>query len=353
MVGTGRAAAAPRAPLLMARRQGMHRLARRMAVLVLLAAGAGDPAQGQPSWRPEKPVEIILPTAAGGANDNVARLIQKILQDQKLVPTPVLVMNKAGGNQTLAPVYLRQNARDPHYLLFSTSSVFTTQITGLVQQQYTDLAPIALLLTEYSVLSVNAGSALKTVRDLTAKLKADPQSVSFGLVSRGGSNHIALSQIARSAGVDPRRLKVIVFKTNVESYLGVAGGHIDAVASSASAARPFVQQGSARVLMIAAPRRQPGTLAQVPTLKEQGIDVPLTTNWRGVFGAPGIGAPQVGFWEDAFTKMVANEEWKRWMEQGEHPDVFVRGREFARFLETEYQVSRSVLTDLGYAKQQP
>ena len=323
------------------------------ALLAALALAGAQPARGQSSWRPDRPVEIILPTAAGGANDNVARLMQKILQEHKLVPTPLNVINKAGGNQTLATAYLRQFGRDPHYLLYSTSSVFTTEITGIVQQRYTDLSPIALLLTEYSVISVSAGSPLKTVHDLTAKLKADPQSVAFGLVSRGGSNHIALSQVAKSAGVEPKRLKVIVFKTNVESYLGVAGGHIDAVASSATAARPFVQQGGARALMITAPKRQPGTLAQVPTLKEQGVDVPLTTNWRGVFAAAGIAPQQSAYWEDAFGKMVANEEWKQWLDKGEYPDVFARGREFARFLEGEYKVSRSVLTDLGYAKSQP
>jgi tripartite-type tricarboxylate transporter receptor subunit TctC len=164
----------------------------RAACVVLLAVSGVARAQGQPAWRPDKAVELILPTAAGGANDNVARLIQKVLQDHKIVPTPVVVLNKAGGNQTLAAVYLRQNARDPHHLLFSTSSVFTAQITGIIQQHYSDLAPIALVLTEYSVISVSATSPIKTVQDLVAKLKTEPQSLSFGLVSRGGSNHIAL-----------------------------------------------------------------------------------------------------------------------------------------------------------------
>ena len=319
------------------------------AVLALGAAGLA----GAQSWRPEKPVELILPTAAGGANDTVARLIQKTLQDHKLVSTPLVVMNKAGGNQTLAAVYLRQYARDPHYLLYSTSTVFTAQITGIVQQHYTDLAPIALLLTEYSVISVHPDSPLKTAQDLIAKLKADPQSLSFGLVSRGGSNHIALSQMVKAGGIDPKRLKVVVFKTNVESYLGVAGGHIQAVASSVSAARPFVQQGSARVLVIAAPKRQPGPLAQTPTLKEQGLDVPLVTNWRGVFGAPGLSAAQIAYWESAFAKMVATDDWKKAVEQSELTGMFLRGKDFARFLDAEYQVSKSVLTDLGYAKTQP
>jgi len=323
-------------------------LARLACAVVGLLTTVG--ASAQPAWRPVKQVEIILPTAAGGANDQMARLIQKCLQDYKLVTTPILVINKAGGNQTLASVYLRQNARDPHYLLYSTSTVFTAQITGIVQQHYTDLAPIALLMTEYSVFSVHPNSPIKSVRDLLAQLKADPQSIAFGIVSRGGSNHVALSQVAKSAGIDPRQLKVIVFKTNVESYLGVAGGHIHAVASSASAALPFVQQGTARILAIGAPQRQPGPIAGVPTLREEGIAVPLTTNWRGIFGAPGLAPAQVAFWEDAFAKMVATETWKKPLEQNDLGRHFLGGRDFTKFLEAEYQVSKTVLTELGYAK---
>src|SRR6185503_9131987 len=94
------------------------------AFAVALAVLPGGEARSQPAWRPEKPVEIIVPTGAGGANDIMARVVQKALQDQKLVATPVLVMNKAGGNQTLGTVYLRQHPGDPHFLLYSTSSIF-------------------------------------------------------------------------------------------------------------------------------------------------------------------------------------------------------------------------------------
>lgn len=304
----------------------------------------------QSAWRPTRPVEIILPTAAGGANDQMARLIQKILQDNRLVPSPIVIMNKSGGNQTLAAVYLRQNAKDPHYLLYSTSTVFTAQITGITQQVYTDLTPIALLMKEYSVISVHPDSPIRTLRDLVARLKADPQSMSFGIVSRGGSNHIALSQVARSGGIDPKQLKVIVFKTNVESYLGVAGGHIQAVASSSTAALPFLQQGTARILAVAAPQRLPGAIAQVPTFHEAGIDVPLTTNWRGVFGAPGLAPAQTAYWVDAFTRMAATDEWKKPLDPNEGGRIFLGGGDFAKFLESEYRTSKTVLSELGYAK---
>jgi putative tricarboxylic transport membrane protein len=320
------------------------------ALAAALASGAASGAHAQ-AWKPQKQVEIVLPTAAGGANDAAVRTIQNILQGQKLVPTPVLVMNKPGGNQTLATVYVHQHHKDPHYLLFSTSQVFSAEITGLSQMHYTELTPIALLMTEHTVISVRNDSPIRTMRDLIAQLKADSQSVAFGMVSRGGSNHVGLSQAVKAAGVDPRRLKTIVFKTNSESYLGLVGGHIHAVASSATAAQPFVQQGTVRMIGIGAPQRQPGELADVPTMREQGIEGRTVTNWRGIFAPRGITPTQTAYWDDAFAKLVATDDWKKSLEQNATARTHLRSADFVKFLESEYAISRTILTELGYAKQ--
>ena len=307
-------------------------------------------AWSQAAWRPERAVEIILPTAAGGLNDQMARLIQNILQDRKLVTTPVVVMNKAGGNQTLAVVYLRQHPADPHYLLYSTSSIFTAQLTGLIQQHYSDLSPISLLLVERTAITVSADSPIKNMRDLVERLAANPESLAFGMATRGGTNHLGLAQVVKSVGIDPKRLKTVVFKTNVESMTGLVGGHLHAVTSSASAAYPWVQKGQARMIASLAPQRQPGALANVPTLREQGFDVPGVTNWRGMFGPRGLTPAQLEFWEEAMARLVATEEWKKPLEQNHLGQNFLRSRDFAKFLETEYQASKAAITDLGFAK---
>ena len=281
----------------------------------------------------------------------MARVIQRIMQDQKLVATPVIVMNKPGGNQTLASVYVRQHPNDPHYLLYSTSQVFSAEITGLSKMRYTELTPIALLITEHSVISVRADSPIRNLRDLLARLQADPQSLAFGMVSRGGSNHLALARAAKSSGVDPKQLKTIVFKTNTESYLGLVGGHLHAVASSATAAHPFVKQGSIRIIAISSQQRQPGDLANVPTMREQGIEGRMTTNWRGIFAPPGITAAQAAYWDETFAKVAATDDWKKVLDQEHTEGQFLRSHDFVKFLESEYAVSRATLTELGFAKQ--
>lgn len=327
------------------------RMARRaVPAAVWIAALAAAPAWSQSAWRPEKAVEIIVPTAAAGINDQMARLMQKILQEQKLAPVPVVVMNKAGGNQTLAVVYLNQHPLDPHYLLYATATVFTNQLAGLTKMHYSELTPLALFLVDHSVITVKADSPLKNMRDLVDRLKTDPESIAFGMVSRGGPNHLALSQAVRSAGLDPRKLKVVVFKTNAESMTATIGGHIHAVVSSVSAAMPQVQAGNTRMLAIAAPQRQAGAVANVPTLREQGIDANGIANWRAVFGVKGISPAHVAYWEETLARMADTDEWKGRLAATNLAGHFLRSKDFAKYLDTEYNHTKVTMTHLGLVK---
>jgi putative tricarboxylic transport membrane protein len=302
------------------------------------------------AWRPEKAVEIVVPTAAAGINDQLSRLMQKVLQDEKLVTVPVVVMNKPGGNQSLAVVYMSQRAPDPHALMYSTATLFTNQLAGLTELGYKDLTPVALLVEDYSVITVGAGSPVKTLKDLVERLKADPGSAAFGMVSRGGPNHLALSQVMRSAGVDPRKLRVVVFKTNAESMTAAMGGHIQAVVSSVSAALPQAQAGNTRMLAVVAPQRGTGAIANVPTTREQGIEASGISNWRAIFAAKGVTPAQAAYWDDALAKMAASDEWKREVEGTNMAQRYLRSAPFAKFLDAEYAATRAVMSDLGLVK---
>src|SRR5687767_14746273 len=83
------------------------------------------------SWRPEKPVELLVGSGAGGSNDTMARHLQRIIQDRKLVPAPVNVLNKTGGNQTVVRTYLNQHPGDAHYLDMASPTLNVNHITGL------------------------------------------------------------------------------------------------------------------------------------------------------------------------------------------------------------------------------
>ena len=307
-------------------------------------------AWAQAAWRPDKPVEIITSSAAGGSNDQIARVMQRIMQEGKLVPVAVTVMNKPGGNQTIAPTYLNMHAGDANYLLLANPTLIGNHIAGLTPINYTDVTPITLLLSEHTVFSVRNDSPIKSIRELFEKLKANPTALSIGTVALGGPNHLALAQAAKVSGVDPKKLKTVVFKTNAESMTALAGGHIQLVASSINSARAQVKAGNARLLAVAADQRLAGgEFASVPTLREQGIDARVAS-WRGAFGPKGITRAQTAYWEEVMARMAATPEWKTNLERHDWSGQFLRSEEFAKYLEADYAANRAVMSDLGLAK---
>lgn len=314
------------------------------AVMVTFAAVQPVAAQG---WKPEKPVELVVSSAPGGSNDRIARIIQKIVQEQKLTPSPITVINKPGGNQTISRAYINQNPGDAHYLDVGNPTLIANQVAG--RQQYGDFTPIALMVNEFAAFTVRADSPLRNAQDLVAQLKKDPESVAVGVSNRGGTNHLTLSLLAKAAGIDARRLKVVVFKTNAEGLTAMLGGHIQLVSSAVATAVGQMRDGKARIISVSAPQRMGGDLAQVPTLREQGYDVSLS-NWRAIIGPKGLSAAQVAFWEDALSKVVATEEWKGVLEKQFWDGNFLRSREFAKYMDNEYAQTKAVMIDLGLAK---
>lgn len=319
-----------------------------LALAGALVFSAGT-AWGQAEWRPDKPVEIVTPSAAGGSNDRVARMIQKIVQEEKLVPVPVSVINKPGGNQTLSRAYLQQHPGDAHYFDIGNPTLISNHIRGITPQQFSDFTAIALLINEYTVFTVRSDSPVRNVKDLIARLKADPESMSIGVSNLGGTNHLTLSMAAKAGGVDPRKLKVVVFKTNAESTTALMGAHIQLVASSVPSVIGQVKAGTVRAIAIGDTERMSGVLAAVPTLREQGIDVSLS-NWRAVIGPKGLTPAQVGYWENVLARVVATDEWKNELDAQNWDGRFLRSKEFTQYMEKEYAATKIILNELGLVK---
>jgi putative tricarboxylic transport membrane protein len=315
-----------------------------VAGIVLATAATAAVAQ---TWKPEKAVEVVVSSAPGGSNDRVARIIQRIAQEQKLVAVPITVLNKPGGNQTISRAYINQNPGDAHYLDIGNPTLISNQVSG--RQQFSDFTPIALMINEFTAFTVRVDSPLRDAQDLIAQLKKDPDSIAIGVSNRGGTNHLALSLLAKAGGVDARRLKVVVFKTNAEGLTAMLGGHIQLVSSAVATAVGQMRDGKARIISVSAPQRMGGDLAQVPTLREQGYDVSLS-NWRAIIGPRGLSAAQVAYWEQVLEKVVATDEWKAVLEKQFWNGNFLRSREFGKYMEHEYAQTKAIMTELGLAK---
>ena len=319
-------------------------------VLFLAALGAVAEASAQGAWRPEKATEIIVTTSPGGSNDQVARVMQRILQDGKFLPTPSVVVNKPGGNQTLGVTYLNQHPADAHYLLMGNPTVITNPLSGITQVTMADMAAIAMLLVEHTAITVRADSPIRNLRDLAERMKADPESMVVGSAARGGVNHLALIIALKAGGVDVKRVKMVVFKTNGESIAAMMGGHIHLVTSSVNAARAQVTAGNIRPIAVAALRRMSGAYAEASTFPEQGVQN-WVSSWRGMFAPKGTGPAAVAYWEEVLAKMAATDEWAKQLALFEWNPQFLRSREFVQYLDGQHNANRTMLAELGLLKQ--
>ena len=318
-----------------------------LLALALLCPGAAH-AQG---WSPQRNVEIIVPVVPGGTNDKLARAIERTFVAGKLVNTTVTVVHRPGGGNQIAYAYVSQHAGDPHYLLMGTSTLITAHAMGSSKVSYADFTPIASIFNDYVVLTVNAASPLKSGKDLIARMRADPQSVSLGFSSSlGNHHHIIAGLFMRGIGANPRDLKTVVFKGSAESLTALLGGHIEMVSTGAGNAAPHLAAGKLRVLGVSSGQRLPGTMAGVPTWKEQGVDL-VYGSWRSVVGPKGLTAEQVAFWENALRKVVESADWRAELERNYWGDYFMTGAEFKKTLDREYREMKAVLVELGLARQ--
>jgi putative tricarboxylic transport membrane protein len=318
-----------------------------LAIIPLLCAAAAVCAQG---WSPQRNVELVVPNPPGGSNDKTARTIERVWTVGKLLPATLSVVNRSGGGGTIAYTYVQQHVGDPHYLVVSGPPLLTNHITGTSKLHHTDLTPVASLFNDFTVYVVAADSPIKTGKDLVARLRKDPKSVAIGFSPvLGAHNHIAAGLLMKAAGGNARDLKVVAYKGSADAIPNLMGGHIDLVTTAAGNVAPLVAAGQLRIVAVSADRRLPGPLANVPTWKEQGVDV-LFGAWRAVFAPKGLTPQQITYWEGLLRKATEAPEWKDDLQKNVWADAFLSGEAFRKDLDQDYAEMRGVLVDIGLAK---
>ena len=315
-------------------------------VLVTLAARGAYAAD----WKPDKRIEIVVPNAPGGGNDRIARLVQRIAQDNRLVDPVMMVVNKPGAGVVLGLNYINQHAGDGHYIGIISSTFLGDYISGRSPLGSADITPIAQLFTEYVAFAVKSDAPIKSGADLVARLRADANSVSTAISGGiGNHNYLALALLTRAAGGDLKKLKVVVFNGGADGITAALGGHVDLVVAPAATILPHARPGGLRMLAIAAPKRLPGPYAAVPAWQELGVNATIS-NWRVMVGPRGMTAPQTAYWENVFARIVDGDEWKGMLEKDSLTGEFLRSAETRAQLKSEYDELKAVMTELGLVK---
>jgi len=323
---------------------------RRASFLVLLMPYALGIVHAQTvAWKPERSVEFVVGANPGGGNDITARSIQTILQTNKLVES-IQVVNKPGGNHTIAWNYVNLHKADGHYIQIINEPLLTNKISGVSPLNHNDFTPLARLFNEYVLFVTQTGSSFTDGKNLVASLKKDGASVVIGFgAARGNSAHMGIGMLAKASGIDVSKMRVVVFDSGSKSITAAIGGHVNVTATVPASARQHLVGGKLRAIALTSDKRLGGDFADIPTWRELGVDA-YYSSWRVLFGPKDLPAGQIAFWENALFKMSGTDEWKKNLGNFVQDSAFLVGADLRRFLAEQDKELRGLLVGFGMAK---
>jgi tripartite-type tricarboxylate transporter receptor subunit TctC len=268
-----------------------------------LLALACSSAQGQAAF-PNKAITIIVPTAAGGANDVMARLVGQGMAG--LLKGTVIVENKAGANGALAAEFVARAAPDGHTIMlgYTATHGMNPALQKLRYDPLKDFEPIGMIAESATLMvaspSVKAGSA----KELVPLLKATPDKYSYASAGIGTAPHFAAEMFKLSTGTSPIH---VPYKGSAPAVNDLLGGQTQFMFPSLFTALPFVNTGKLKPLAVAGPKRSP-LLPQVTTLAEQGIANVDVSQWYALFAPAKTPKPVIEQLNRALNATLADKQ---------------------------------------------
>jgi len=288
--------------------QGDKPMKRLIAPVVAAAVASAAPAA---MAFPDKTITIVVPTAAGGGNDAMARTIAQRLGP--LLGQTVIVDNRAGANGAIASEFVSRAAADGHTLMFGyiATHAMNPALQKLRYDPVADFAPIGLVGTSPTLMVATANVPVKDVRDLVAQLKAKPDKYTYASAGNGTAPHYAAELFKLNAGVV---MLGAPYKGSAPAISDTIGGQTQFMFPSLYTALPHVKSGKLRALAVAGPKRS-ALVPDVPTLKEAGVDGVDVQQWYGFFAPAKTPKAIVDQLNKALNQVLADKEIVKRMEE--------------------------------------
>ncbi|SCU73417.1 putative BUG-like extracytoplasmic solute binding receptor, TTT family [Cupriavidus necator] len=256
-----------------------------LSAVALTVVTAGDVALAQTPDYPAKPIELVVPFAAGGGTDALARAFGEAAR--KHLAHAIVVVNKPGASSGIGLTEVANSRPDGYKIGLATADMDIIPHLGLTKTTYEKFVPVARLNADPSAITVRADSQYTSIEALLDAARKTPGSVQVGNAGNGSIWHLAAAALEDKVGV---KFNHIPFNGGNPAVLALLGGHVDAVAVSPAEVAPYVAAGKLKMLAVMADQRVKG-FESVPTLKERNIDLSIGT-WRGIV-APRNTPPEV------------------------------------------------------------
>jgi putative tricarboxylic transport membrane protein len=310
----------------------------------LLAASAANAQAGGPVG----PVEITVGSSAGGTPDILMRNAAKILNEQKIVENPLVVVNRTGGSWTVASNWVLGKGGDKNTLMALAQPMIATPIVQGTPNTFEKLNPISVFVQGELMLVVQPDSPFKSMADLVAAAKLKERGVRFAGAQTGGTDQMATGLLEKAAGV---KLNYIPFDGGGAATAAFLGKNVEAIFLSLEEGNGLIQSGKAKPLAILSEKRRPEpAFKDIPTAKEQGVNLVWTQFW-GISCPPDSDLALVAWWEDKIRKLVASPGWTSFLEKSHFTSEVKDSKTSMAFLKEQHGIYVSVLRDLGLSKQ--
>lgn len=317
----------------------------------VVAAGTGvaatvlpDDASAQ-DWQPQKPVELIIMAGTGGGADQIARLLQGLIEQKELSPRPFVPINKPGGSGAEALRYLQDKAGDDHTVLVTLNSFYTTPIIqeglGVDVLEFTPIGRMAL---DTFLLWVNSDQdQIASLEDYVQEAKAAGKDWKMGGTGSGQEDSILTAMLEAEFGLD---LTYIPFEGGGTVAKNLVGNHIDSTVNNPAEQIEFMRAGNSKPLVQFTEERMEA-FPDVPTAKELGHDIVYYMQ-RSINGPPDMPKEAQDWYIQLFKTLFESEEWQDYCQsEGLFCDEWVAGDDLAAFHQEQFQRHQALIEKVG------
>lgn len=302
-----------------------------------LAAAVG--AHAQSGWTPTKEVEFVVPFAVGGGADLLARVVHKIITEEKLVPVPITLNNRPGGGGAAGIGYVTsRKAADPHTIILVNGSTQITPILNPAAKTLTEVRPSMNVMLDDFLLFVKGDAPWKDAKDFVADAKTKPAKA-IAFATGGPTDIMAITIFSKATGVE---YNILNFNSGGEALTQLLGGHVHACMGNPLEFMGHLQSKAVRALGVFRQTRF-DALKDVATMKEQGFNTPDFQMWRGMATPKGTPDDAARYWEGVFAKVVASPTFKKYIEENVASSAPIPGAQFEKFLADQEKLYRELL----------
>jgi len=304
------------------------------------------------SWEPTKPVEIVVAAGAGGASDQMARMMQAAIQKNNLMKQPMVVSLKGGASGAEALIDMKSSPGDAHKVLIAYSLIYMLPLSAKIPFNWRELTPVSIIALDQFVLWDNTTLPQANVKDFVAAAKAANPPFKMGGTGSKREDHVLTVFLEKKTGA---KFAYLPYKSGGEAATQLVGNHIQANVNNPSENLEVWRAGQVRALCVFDKERiqyktkVTGTQSwnDIPTCKQEGVDVQYLM-LRAMFLPGKVTPEQSAFYVDLFEKLTKTSEYKEYMEKQALKPVFLTGKDMLKFLEEDDTLNKSLMTEAGF-----